>query len=491
MPRVPRNMTMTFYLFNIIMMKHSLQTLTLLCLLSLGWGTASAYDCVVDGIYYNLNSSSQTAEVTYKEQFAASYSGSVTIPTTIKSDGVTYRVTSIGNLAFYGCDGMTSVTIPNSVGSIGNLAFSFCSSLISVVSEVKIPFTFGNNAFSNISSTCQLTVPNGKRDAYIAQGWTTAVFQGGIVEAAKPKCATPEIISFINGKLNMTCATEGATCWTSFTPGQATPLSGTTVDAHDAFETLTVSVYATADGYEDSDVATATFPWANQTGDVNCDSHVNISDVTALVNIILGKTQPEPEPDPEPVAVLSCPDNHHPHLIDLGLPSGTLWACCNVGASKPEDYGGYYAWGETQTKSVYNNDTYQYYQDRSFVDIGSDISGTQYDAATANWGTPWRMPTEEDIQELLNNTTHTWTTKNGVNGREFRGANGGTFFLPASGDRWDTNVYDQGSRGYYWSGTLSPGYSAGAYVLYFSSDDLGWNDWYGRSYGRSVRPVSK
>lgn len=471
------------------MMKQSLQTFTLLCLLSLGWGTASAYDCVVDGIYYSLNSSGQTAEVTYKEQFEASYSGSVAIPATFKRNGVTYRVTSIGNLAFYSCSGLTTVTIPNSVGSIGNLAFSFCGGLTSVVSEIREPFTLGSNAFSNISSTCQLTVPEGKRDAYISHGWTTTVFQGGIVEAPKPKCATPEIISFINGKLDLVCATEGATCVTSFTHSEATPLLGMKVDAHDAFETLTVSVYATADGYEDSDVATATFPWTNQTGDVNCDSHVNISDVTALVNMILGKT-------PKPVPVLSCPDDHHPHLIDLGLPSGTLWSCCNVGASKPEDYGGHYAWGETQTKDVYNWDTYQYgYYNGDgdyshLVNIGSDIAGTQYDAATANWGTPWRMPTKEDIQELLNNTTHTWTTKNGVKGREFKGANGGTVFLPAAGDRWNGGPYDEGSYGGYWSSSLYEGYPLSAYYLYFLSGRAYWYS-FDRNYGFSVRPVRK
>ena len=226
-------------------------------------------------------------------------------------------------------------------------------------------------------------------------------------------------------------------------------------------------------------------------GDMDGDGEVNISDVTAIVNKILGKT-------PVPVPVLSCPDGHHPHMIDLGLPSGTLWACCNVGASSPEDYGGYYAWGETKTKDVYSWDTYQYgyyHDDFDFshlVDIGSDIAGTQYDAATANWGTPWRMPTIEDIEELLNNTTSTWTTKNGVNGREFKGANGGIVFLPAVGDRWDSDVYGQGVWSEYWSGTLYPDYSSHAYVLGFNSyDSLVSEEWYSRFLGHSVRPVSK
>lgn len=114
--------------------------------------------------------------------------------------------------------------------------------------------------------------------------------------------------------------------------------------------------------------------------------------------------------------ITGCPDNNHPHMIDLGLPSGTKWACCNVGANAPEEYGNYYAWGETQPKSVYGWSTYQYgYYNYDgdyshLVNIGSDIAGTGYDAATANWGAPWRMPSKAQCDELINNTTSVWTT---------------------------------------------------------------------------------
>ena len=130
--------------------------------------------------------------------------------------------------------------------------------------------------------------------------------------------------------------------------------------------------------------------------------------------------------------VLSCPDSNHPHMIDLGLPSGALWACCNVGASKPEDYGGYYAWGETYTKSSYTMDNYAYYnRHTSYHYIGYDICGTQYDAATANWGSPWVMPGEDLLVELINYCKKVSTTQNGVNGMKFTGPNGGTIFFPA------------------------------------------------------------
>lgn len=86
----------------------------------------------------------------------------------------------------------------------------------------------------------------------------------------------------------------------------------------------------------------------------------------------------------------SCPDDNHPHMIDLGLPSGTKWACCNVGATKPEEYGGYYTWGETEEKSVYDWSTCKYWTDSNgdgyaddyeFTNLGSDIAGTGYDVA--------------------------------------------------------------------------------------------------------------
>ena len=95
---------------------------------------------------------------------------------------------------------------------------------------------------------------------------------------------------------------------------------------------------------------------------------------------------------------LTCPDKNHPHAIDLGLPSGTKWACCNVGASAPWEYGGHYAWGETDVKSYYNNDNYQYFKNLKFVDIGSNISGTKYDVAFMKVGNAWCMPTRNQMQ---------------------------------------------------------------------------------------------
>ena len=188
-----------------------------------------------------------------------------------------------------------------------------------------------------------------------------------------------------------------------------------------------------------------------------------------------------------------CPDGNHPHLIDLGLPSGTKWACCNVDALKPEDCGGYYAWGETTTKSDYSLKTYTHRDgdDDSFHNLGSSICGTQYDVAHVKWGGSWQLPSEEQIEELLDKCKLEWTTVNGVAGRKFTGPNGSSIFLPAAGGRWDTGLYGVGSHGYYWSGTQFTESEYYACNLNFYSDDADWDVISSCVDGHSVRPVSK
>ena len=186
-----------------------------------------------------------------------------------------------------------------------------------------------------------------------------------------------------------------------------------------------------------------------------------------------------------------CPDDNHPHAIDLCLPSGTKWACCNVGASAPEGYGNYYAWGETSTKSVYSWDKYQHLSSwGDAVNIGSDIAGTQYDAATANWGGPWHMPTLAQTQELLDNTTSVWITENGLYGRKFTGSNGYAVFLPAAGYCSCRHEPDElGQLGNYWSSSLDENNPLCAYIMNFYFGDVYCGVSYGRVDGLSVRPV--
>ena len=198
-----------------------------------------------------------------------------------------------------------------------------------------------------------------------------------------------------------------------------------------------------------------------------------------------------------PQGYLSCPDDHHPHMIDLGLPSGTKWACCNVDddASKqsPANYGGYYAWGETETKSTYSWSNY-IHCDGSYENchnLGSDIAGTQYDVAHVKWGGSWVMPSKEQQDELKNSCTYEWTTVNGVKGWRFTSKiNGCSIFLPAAGNHWGGSLFGAGSYGSYWSSMEYPSESRYAYDLVFDPDDTDWS-YDNRYYGFSVRPVSR
>ena len=188
---------------------------------------------------------------------------------------------------------------------------------------------------------------------------------------------------------------------------------------------------------------------------------------------------------------LSCPDNNHPHQIDLGLPSGTKWACCNVGASTPEGYGGYYAWGETKEKDVYDWNTFIHCDgsEETCHNLGRDIAGTKYDVAHVKWGGGWHMPSLGQFKELEKNCTYEWVTQNSVEGGRFTGSNGGSIFLPAAGYRWNSELDYAGRGGNYWLSTHGKLYEYNAYDFCF--DDImglfwGSND---RFNGESVRPV--
>ena len=190
--------------------------------------------------------------------------------------------------------------------------------------------------------------------------------------------------------------------------------------------------------------------------------------------------------------------------IDLGLPSGIKWATCNVGANSPEEYGGYYAWGETEEKSNYYWSTYKWcngskktmtkYCTNSYYGTvdNKTVLDPEDDVAHVKWGGSWRMPTEAEREELWNKCSWTRTTQNGVNGYKVTGPNGNSIFLPAAGYRFDTAVFNRGTSGYYWSSSLG-GYSCNyAFSLYFNVDSYFDLNGYCRRYdGISVRPVSE
>ena len=188
--------------------------------------------------------------------------------------------------------------------------------------------------------------------------------------------------------------------------------------------------------------------------------------------------------------------------VDLWLPSGLLWADRNVGASSPEDYGNYYAWGETVPKDVYNWSTYAYGNSHDaltkycndaffglngFTDNLTTLQASD-DAAASNLGGKARTPTRNEWEELLSNTSYCWVHRNGVDGLLLTGRNGNSLFLPAAGGRYGSSLNGAGESGHYWSGTLYTGDPGDAcrFEFYSGSQDMGYDY---RDNGFSVRAV--
>ena len=171
-------------------------------------------------------------------------------------------------------------------------------------------------------------------------------------------------------------------------------------------------------------------------------------------------------------------DSNGYSYVDLGL--SVKWATCNVGANAPEEYGDYFAWGEISPKSSYSSSNYSYSNNPSILPMSAD-------AANANWGGTWRMPTRAEQDELRTQCTWTWTTQNGVQGYTVNSrTNGNSIFLPAAGYRDNSDLYGAGSFGCYWSSSVY--YSSRAYYLYFYVSSVDWDN-SSRYYGQSVRPV--
>ena len=195
------------------------------------------------------------------------------------------------------------------------------------------------------------------------------------------------------------------------------------------------------------------------------------------------------------LSIVSC-GSKKVKAVDLGL--SVKWASCNLGAESPVDYGSYFPWGETTTKSDYSESSNTTYglsiselESRGIIDSDNNLTAS-YDAAMANWGNDWRMPTQDEVKELVLDCTWSWTTKNGVCGYKVTGPNGNSIFLPAVGERFGTEVSRRDLCGLYWSGTLRERNSDKAYYLYFDSGnrDCYYSGGY-RYYGFAVRPVSE
>lgn len=259
------------------------------------------------------------------------------------------------------------------------------------------------------------------------------------------------------------------------------------------------------------------------TGDVDRDGSVGVGDVAALIDYLLVQDGSQViaaadfNGDGEATIVdlsrlvdfmLLMPmvaDTHE--WVDLGLPSGTLWATCNVGADSPEEYGDYFAWGETVPKQYYHWSTYKWCNGEANSmtkyccksddgDYGVDgfiddiiVLELEDDAACVKWGPSWRIPTRKQQLELLHQCTCQWTERNGVKGALFTGPNGNTMFMPAAGYLWFGSLYAEGLDGIYWSRSLYTPSPYGAYCMSFDSNGQCGGSFYERSAGLTVRAV--
>ncbi len=224
-------------------------------------------------------------------------------------------------------------------------------------------------------------------------------------------------------------------------------------------------------------------------GDLNHNGDLDVDDITLLIN---GYLTGEKE-----YFNGGSVNNGHEY-VDLGL--SVKWATMNVGANAPEENGDYFAWGETEPKDYFDVSTYKWcngsentltkyctYSDYGTVD-NKAVLDLEDDAAHANWGGAWRMPTVDEMEELKEKCNWEWTTQSGVNGQKVTGPNGNSIFLPAAGYRWFDLLYSAGSYGNYWSGSLLPYDDNYACCLYFNSGgtNLGGDN---RGSGHSVRAV--
>lgn len=185
--------------------------------------------------------------------------------------------------------------------------------------------------------------------------------------------------------------------------------------------------------------------------------------------------------------------------VDLGLPSGTLWATCNIGAEEPSDFGDYFAWGEVTPKEWYDQYNYEFYSEDGWLSIGDDISGTEYDAATYNWGDAWRIPTFEQFRELYEECRHGANiVVDDIHLWKFIGPNDNHIIIPIGGCMYQSTLFNGYKEGSYWTSSYMENeleeskrnnrYASGFHVTSYSGCSM--EHGYSREIGISIRPVT-
>ena len=406
-------------------------------------------------------------------------------------------IESIWGYAFRGCTGLTSIEIPASVKSIYINAFQD-SGLTSIVIPATVEY-IGESPFAACRSLTSIIVEEGN-SGYDSRNNCNAIIKTdtGVLLSGCMNTIIPDSVTSIGGYAFNLCIG-----FTSIEiPNSVTSIAqGAFMGCHnmvsivipESVTSIGSSAFTLCNSLTSFSIYAVTPPIVEGTslfyGTDNCVIYVPAGSVDAYKSA-------------EGWSVYA--DRIHAmgelyEAVDLGLPSGVKWATCNVGASSPEEDGDYFAWGETEAKTDYSWSTYRWCN-------GSETTLTKYntmsnygtvdnktvldlsdDAARANWGVSWRMPTDAEWTELRTQCVWTWTTLGGKNGYNVRGPNGNTIFLPAAGYRNGTSLYTAGSC-YYWSSSLNtdtPGYALN--VRFRSSNVYRSNG--NRSYGLSVRPV--
>ena len=450
-----------------------------------------------NGIYCKIGENSTVSIVSGQTK----YSGNIEIPSQVTFNGKIFSVTGIEWPAFYNCSNLITVKLPSSLISFGGEdAFSGCSNLVSINipnGVTRIPPC----TFEKCGSLTSITIPNG----------VTSIYGDTFLKCYGLKSVTlGRNVNNIAGWAFGGCI--GLRTIISLNRVPPSCIENTSYNSVDKEKCVvwvpkgSLAAYKSAIEWKDFKIIKEI-----PIGDVNLDGKVNNDDLDALVSYIMGQNpigfyegladlNGDERVDAADVVTLikGCNLPVGVVAVDLDLPSGTLWANMNVGARRPEDYGYSFAWGETTPKIYYYWSSYKwcngsidtmtkYCNDSNcgyngFTD-GRTVLEASDDAATANWGIGWCMPTKEQWDELIENTTSLWITESGVSGIRFMSkTNGNSIFLPSAG--WSSGNTLDNEGWAYWSSTLCESNPNSAWNREPDKYFLGY-----RCIGRSVRPV--
>lgn len=414
--------------------------------------------------------------------------GSVTIPEKVVYGGIEYSVTFIANGAFCGCSQLTDIIIPESVTHIGHAAFDHCTSLTSIYLPNSVTSIDDGYAFVDCTSLTNVRLSENLKV---------------IPNDTFTRCSSLTTLTIPEGVTNLGKAVhynKGDAFWKCSALTSVDIPSSVTYYVGNSFSECTNLKTVIVRRAEPVSIDNNTFENRK-----NATLYVPKGSKIAYENAAVWKEFKEIIESSE--SVIDFADDNQHEYVDLGLPSGTLWATFNIGADSPEDYGDYFAWGETEGfksgKATFDWSTYnwcngsekkliKYCYDSSYGYNGFTDDKTELDpeddAAYVNWGPAWRMPSDKQFQELINssNTTTEWTTQNGVNGCLITSnTNGNTLFLPVTGYRFDGSI-SRADYGYYWSRTLSTRKPDCAICLFLYDFSF---DTFARYRGNCVRPV--